>query len=99
MYSKTCFACHQENGDGVANAFPPLAKSDFLNADAERAIGIVLHGKNGEVTVNGKTYNSTMPAQTLSNEEIANVLTYVYSSWGNSNKDVTSAMVAKVKGK
>jgi nitrite reductase (NO-forming) len=99
LYSKTCFACHQENGEGVANAFPPLAKADFLNADVERAIGIVVHGKNGEVTVNGKTYNSTMPAQTLSNEEIANVLTYVYSSWGNSNKDVTPAMVAKVKGK
>lgn len=99
LYSKTCFACHQENGEGVANAFPPLAKADFLNADVERAIGIVVHGKNGEVNVNGKTYNSTMPAQTLSNEEIANVLTYVYSSWGNSNKDVTPAMVAKVKGK
>ncbi len=93
------FRLSPRNGEGVANAFPPLAKADFLNADVERAIGIVVHGKNGEVTVNGKTYNSTMPAQTLSNEEIANVLTYVYSSWGNSNKDVTPAMVAKVKGK
>src|SRR5690606_36998018 len=47
-YMQTCFACHQSEGQGVANAFPPLAKSDYLNADVDRAIGIVLHGKTGE---------------------------------------------------
>ncbi|MBU2905248.1 nitrite reductase, copper-containing [Arenibacter algicola] len=98
-YMQTCFACHQAEGQGIANAFPPLAKSDYLNADVNRAIDIVLHGKTGEITVNGQKYNSVMTAQTLSDEEVANVLTYVYNSWGNSKKDVTPAMVKSVRNK
>ncbi len=97
IYTKTCFACHQANGEGIANAFPPLASSDFLNADVKRAIGIVLHGKTGEITVNGNKYNSIMTKQTLSDEEIAEVLTYVYNSWGNKKAEVTTKMVSEVK--
>lgn len=96
-YSQTCFACHQSEGQGIPNAFPPLAKSDYLNADVTRAIDIVLHGKSGEITVNGEKYNSVMTKQMLTSEEIANVLTYVYNSWGNSGKVVTKAMVEAVK--
>ncbi|WP_158847030.1 copper-containing nitrite reductase [Algibacter sp. L1A34] len=96
-YMQTCFACHQAEGQGIPNAFPPLAKSDYLNADVDRAIGIVLHGKTGELTVNGEKYNSVMTRQMLSSDEIANVLTYVYNSWGNSKKVITKAMVEKVK--
>lgn len=98
-YMQTCFACHQSEGQGVPNAFPPLAKSDFLNADVDRAIGAVLHGLTGEITVNGEKYNSVMTRQTLSPDEVANVLTYVYNSWGNSKKVVTREMVMKVKNK
>ena len=97
VYAKTCFACHQGEGQGIASAFPPLAKSDYLNADIDRAIQIVLRGKTGEITVNGEKYNSVMTAQTLTDEEAANVLTYVYGSWGNNKTEVTPAMVAKVK--
>ncbi|WP_100610280.1 copper-containing nitrite reductase [Confluentibacter lentus] len=96
-YMQTCFACHQGEGQGVPNAFPPLAKSDYLNADVDRAIGVVLKGLTGEITVNGKKYNSVMTRQSLSSDDIANVLTYVYNSWGNSKKVVTKAMVDKVK--
>tara|TARA_R100000005_G_scaffold90887_2_gene62686 strand:- start:1724 stop:3076 length:1353 start_codon:yes stop_codon:yes gene_type:complete len=98
-YIATCSACHQANGQGIEGAFPPLAKSDYLNADVDRAIDIVLHGKTGEITVNGKKYNSVMTAQALSDEEVANVLTYVYNSWGNSKKEVTPAMVQAVRNK
>ncbi|MEB2781734.1 copper-containing nitrite reductase [Algoriphagus sp. C2-6-M1] len=97
MYARTCQACHQEQGQGIPNAFPPLANADYLNEDVERAINIVLHGKTGEITVNGKTYNSVMTAQTLTDEQVANVLTYVYSSWGNSGAVVTPTMVTKAK--
>ncbi|MGB0886717.1 MAG: copper-containing nitrite reductase [Vicingaceae bacterium] len=97
IYSQTCFACHQGEGQGIPGAFPPLAKSDYLNDDVNRAIDIVLHGKTGEITVNGKKYNSVMTAQTLSDEEVANVLTYIYNSWGNNKTEVTPNMVAKVK--
>ncbi|RUA34162.1 MAG: nitrite reductase, copper-containing [Bacteroidetes bacterium] len=99
IYMQTCFACHQAEGQGIPNAFPPLAKSDYLNADVNRAIGIVLNGKTGEITVNGQKYNSVMTRQMLSSEEIANVLTYVYNSWGNNKTVVTSEMVNKVKNK
>lgn len=99
IYSKTCFACHQSEGQGIPNAFPPLAKSDFLNADSKRAIKAVIHGLNGEITVNGKKYNSVMTAQNLSDQEIADVLTYVYSSWGNNKTVVTPAMVKAQRAK
>ena len=93
VYTKVCAACHQ-SGEGLPNAFPPLAKSDYLNADVNRAIKTVIKGLTGKVTVNGKVFNSAMPAQaTLSDKEIADVLTYVYASWGNSKKKVTPAMV------
>ena len=98
IYLKTCFACHQPNGEGLPNAFPPLAKSDLLNKDANAAIDIVLKGKMGEINVNGKKFNGVMPAQSLSDEEVANVLSFIYSQWGNSNKEVTPDMVAKKRG-
>ena len=97
IYAKTCVACHQAQGQGMEGAFPPLAKSDFLNADVDRAIDIVLHGKQGEVTVNGKKYNSVMTPQPLSVQEVADVLTYVYNTWDNSKKVVTPEMVQKIK--
>lgn len=97
VYTQNCAACHQPNGTGLAGAFPPLAKSDFLNADARRAIGVVLHGLSGPVTVNGQQYNSLMPALSLSDEDIANVLTYVYSQWGNNGTRVTPEQVRTVR--
>ncbi len=93
LYTQTCFACHQASGDGIPNAFPPLAKSDYLNADVNRAIDIVIHGKTGEITVNGKKYNSIMTKQSLNDAEIADVLTYVYNQWGNNKTVVTEKMV------
>ncbi len=97
VFSTTCFACHQLDAKGVPNLFPPLAGSDFLNANKERAIGIVLHGKNGPVTVNGKNFNNVMPPQPLNDDQIAAVLTYVYHSFGNSGKTVTKDEVAKIR--
>ena len=88
IYEGTCMACHQSNGTGLAGAFPPLAKSDFLNADRKRAIQVVIGGLSGPVTVNGKTFNSVMPAQQLNDEDVANVLTYIYNSWGNSGGEI-----------
>jgi nitrite reductase (NO-forming) len=97
VFNQTCFACHQANGQGLAGVFPPLAKSDFLMADADRAIGIVLHGKQGPVTVNGVTYNQIMTPQVLTDEQVANVLTFVMNSWGNEADMVTPDRVQKVR--
>jgi len=84
-----CAACHQPTGQGVPNVFPPLAGSDFLNADKSRAIKIIINGKQGEVVVNGVKYSNSMPPFPLSDQDIANVLTYVYHSFGNSGLAVT----------
>jgi len=98
VYKKTCVACHQANGEGIAGTFPPLAKSDFLvNKDA--VIEQVLKGKTGEMTVNGVKYNNVMPPQAISDEEIAAVLTYVYSSWGNTGAAVTSDEVKTIRSR
>ncbi|MEQ1597754.1 MAG: copper-containing nitrite reductase [Methylotenera sp.] len=95
VYESNCLACHQANGEGIPNAFPPLAKSDFLNADHNRAIDILLHGRSGPITVNGKNYDSVMPAIALNSEQIANALTYVLNSFGNNGGQVTPAQVDK----
>ncbi|MBT7896981.1 MAG: nitrite reductase, copper-containing [Flavobacteriales bacterium] len=97
LYNKTCFACHQANGEGIPNAFPPLANSDYLNADVKRAISIIVNGKSGEIEVNGKTYNSVMTKQTLTDTEVADVLTYVYNTWGNNKTNVKVSTVQEVK--
>ena len=97
IYTQTCFACHQAEGQGIPNAFPPLANSDYLNANVNRSIEIVLKGKSGEITVNGEKYNSVMTRQAISNDEIADVLTYVYNSWGNNKTNVTKSQVEAVK--
>lgn len=97
IFETTCFACHQMNGQGLPGAFPPLAKSDFLNADKKRAIGVVIHGLQGKLKVNGKDYDSVMPAQVLSDDDVASVLSYVFNSWGNSKKSVTADEVKEVR--
>ncbi|WP_158209325.1 copper-containing nitrite reductase [Myroides phaeus] len=93
IFTRTCFACHQSEGQGIEGIFPPLAKSDYLNADVNRAIKTVINGQQGEITVNNVKYNSIMTSQHLSDQEISDVLTYVYNSWGNNKKVVTPQMV------
>ena len=96
LFAGTCSVCHQPNGAGLPGVFPPLAKSDFLASDVSRAVGIVLRGLNGKVTVNGQEYNSVMPPMTqLNDDEVANILTYVLNSWGNPGGRVTKDDVAK----
>lgn len=97
LYTTYCQVCHQENGQGIEGAFPPLAKSDYLMADTKRAIGIVKNGLQGEIIVNKKKYNNVMPAQPLNDEQVAQVLNYVRNSWGNKGKIVTVAEVKAVK--
>jgi nitrite reductase (NO-forming) len=95
VYRSICVACHQLGGQGVPHVFPPLAGSDFLKADKARAIGIVLNGLSGPVTVNGDTFRSQMPPQRqLTDNQIAAVLSYVRGSFGNHLDVVTPKEVA-----
>lgn len=89
VYIAQCMACHMENGEGIEDVYPPLAKSDYLMADKARSIDNVIHGVSGEIVVNGKTYNTDMAPVDLSDQEVSDVLNYIRNSWGNKGKPVT----------
>ena len=92
VYSQTCFVCHQPNGLGVGDQIPPLAKSDVLMNDKRGAIRGVLEGRKGELLVNGRKFNGTMiPLANLGDQQIADVITYVRNSWGNSDTNAVSS--------
>ena len=96
LYTLYCSACHGSDGLGATGgAFPPLAESSWVDGDPDRAIKIVLNGLNGPVEVSGKTYNLEMPPQgaMLQDDQIAAILTFVRSSWGNQAPAITSAQV------
>ncbi|MBK9328786.1 MAG: nitrite reductase, copper-containing [Sphingobacteriales bacterium] len=93
IYASVCQACHQADAKGIPNSFPPLAASDYFKGNPNKAINAVVHGLSGAITVNGKPYNSIMPKQTLSDEEVANVITYVINNFGNGGGEVTPAQV------
>ena len=98
LFTGTCSVCHQANGEGLPNVFPPLAKSDFLAADPKRAMTIVTHGLTGKITVNGHEYDSVMPPMAqLTDDEVANILTYVLNSWGNPGGQISKEEVAKAR--
>jgi mono/diheme cytochrome c family protein len=96
VYSANCAGCHGATGMGVAGQFPPLAGNPIVVGDASKVIPIVLNGLNGSITVKGQTYNNTMPPWkgTLTNKQIADVITYIRNAWGNKASTVTAAQVA-----
>ena len=98
LFAGTCSTCHQAEGQGLEGVFPPLAKSDYIAKDAKRVPTVVLHGLTGPVQVNGKDYNSVMPPMSqLTDDEIANIATYVLNSWGNPGGRVTKEEVAQIR--
>jgi len=99
VYMGLCFACHMADGKGLPGVFPPLAASDYMLADRDRAIRVALKGMTGPVTVNGKKYDSVMPPQeaVMTDAQIADVLTYVFNAWGNTGDAFTNAQVKAVR--
>ncbi|NUQ92742.1 MAG: cytochrome c [Gemmatimonadaceae bacterium] len=98
IFSSTCAACHQAQGEGTPT-YPPLAGSEWVNGAESRLVRIVMHGLQGDVEVQGQVYNGAMPAwgTTLSDAEIAAVLTYIRASFGNQSLPVTTATVAQTR--
>ncbi|MBU2918947.1 nitrite reductase, copper-containing [Psychrosphaera sp. F3M07] len=94
VYESNCMACHQANGQGIPSAFPPLAKSDYLNANPLLGVDAIIKGLSGPIKVNNVTYNSVMPAMGLNDQDIANVITFVLNNWGNEGGQVSTEQVA-----
>ena len=98
VYTDFCINCHMANGEGGANTFPPLAKSDYLKNNREASIRGIKYGQSGEITVNGEKYNGVMAPMGLDDEEVADVMNYINNSWGNTNNEmVTADEVAAIK--
>lgn len=97
VYTAQCLSCHQEQGEGIEDVFPPLAKSDYLMADKTRSIKQTLHGVSGEIKVNGNIYNGEMSGFDLTDEEVSDVLNYIRNSWGNKGAAITPQEVAAAR--
>jgi mono/diheme cytochrome c family protein len=94
LYGAKCAACHQASGMGVAGVFPPLSGAEWVLGDERVLASILLHGIQGEIVVKGNTYNGVMPVfAALADEEIAAVLTYIRSDWGNQAAPITASTV------
>ena len=82
LYTTHCANCHQAEGSGLADLYPPLSESTYLSRRNEM-ICVVKNGLSGEIKVGGKTYNRPMPANPkLTDIEIAEIVTYVTNTWG-----------------
>ncbi len=100
VYSRTCIACHQPTGAGLPPVFPPLAGSEWVAMDASVAVRNIVQGMVGPITVKGATYNGMMPPVAgVTDKDIADVVTYVRNSFGNSGAEVTEAEVKAIKAK
>jgi mono/diheme cytochrome c family protein len=99
VYATTCAACHQATGEGVSGVFPPLAGSEWVSGEEAKLVRILLHGVTGPIEVAGETFNGMMPpwGPTMKDADIAAVLTYVRSAWGNKGTPITAATVAKIR--
>ncbi len=97
-YYTYCSACHQKNGGGATGRFPPVANTDWVTGDKERLIKIILEGMEGSIQVHGETYNGVMPQHSfLSDKEIADVLTYIRSNFGNEASAIEPEEVEEIR--
>lgn len=96
IYETNCQQCHQANGEGFKNLYPPLAGSDYLVKNKPTIPSLIKHGIHDSIIVNGKSYHFAMPAnKNFSHEQIAQVMTYIYNSWGNKEGTISVKYVQK----
>ena len=101
IYVTRCLACHQADGGGVPNMNAPLdGSTNVVGNDIARMVRIIKKGYAEKVALDGLYYSNAMTANPdLSDEDIANVLTYIRGSWGNKANKVTVAEVKAAKSK
>ncbi|WP_031526615.1 c-type cytochrome [Dyadobacter crusticola] len=98
VYTVYCSACHQRNGMGDSQRFPPLGGSEWVTGDKDKLINVILKGLEGPIEVKGQPYNNVMPQHSfLKDEEISEVLTHIRTNFGNSAGPVSAEEVARVR--
>lgn len=99
IYNRYCGSCHQNNGRGASGRFPPLTETSWVTGDKKRLIQLVLNGLEGQIEVNGLSFNNSMPQHSfLKDEEIANVLTYIRQNFGNRASAIATEEVQAARG-
>jgi mono/diheme cytochrome c family protein len=87
LYGEHCSNCHQEDGKGLVRLYPPLRNSDYFEKESRIIACLIKNGQKGEIMVNGISFNQPMPENPrLTNLEIAEIMTYIYATWGNKNR-------------
>lgn len=100
IYESYCISCHQSDGKGDGNRFPPLNGSEWVNGNKERLISVLLKGLEGPVTVKGKSFEGVMPKHDfMPDADIAKVLSYVRLNFGNHSGIIREAEVAAIRKK
>src|SRR5690606_38648703 len=90
LYNTYCAVCHQKDGKGASGRFPPIANTDWVAGDPNRLMAVVLNGLEGNIEVNGESYNAVMPPHNfMTDEEIASVLTIIRQNFGNNADAIT----------
>ena len=98
LFTQNCMPCHQKDGMGVSGMNPPLSRTSYVLGDKKQLIGIVLNGLSGGIEINGETYSNSMGSFTmLKDKEIALILSYVRSSFGNDAGPVSEQEVSAVR--
>lgn len=84
LYTNFCANCHMDDGSGLEGIYPPLANADYIAEDPLKMVCIIRNGMEGEIVVNGKTYNQPMEGiPQLTEFEISNIINYINQAWGN----------------
>jgi mono/diheme cytochrome c family protein/glucose/arabinose dehydrogenase len=106
LFASSCQTCHAADGNGISSLAPPLNKSEWVAGNKEKLISIVLYGLTGPVKVNGHVYESPeisadMPgiahSDEISDDDVAQVLSFIRGSWQNNADKVSIDEVAKVR--
>ena len=98
IFGARCAACHQATGLGLPGVFPPLSGAEWVIGDEKVLVNILLHGIDGEIEVRGNKFNGAMPPfNTLSDDELAAVLSYIRSDWGNQGPQVKAVTVKTLR--
>lgn len=99
IYERNCISCHMNEGEGLTGIFPPLSKSDYMLTDKKRAIKQTLYGVSGEMTVNEVQYNGEMNRYDLTDEQMSDLMNYIFNSFDNTGGVTTPADVKSVRKK
>jgi mono/diheme cytochrome c family protein len=99
VYDRVCLVCHQSDGSGVPMMYPPIIESEYISGNTDSLILLILEGMSGPVVIKGEEYNSIMPPykDILDDQEIADLINYLRTSFGNSGEMIKPGQVAAIR--